>query len=210
MSPNADFHPRKEFIKGHRVTSSFALLTLSGSGLVRLYSFPPPVVNALKGLFDQHGLVIGVRQDELRHFHEFALAGKPWANSKSLKAEKLIIDILTTVMHHGYGFLSTLDYGREQDDRLAISFSKPMLVSAVSGSTTALTNASAVSLNVPIKTPFAISFLNSTLLRVISPPLHNTPAVLQSVRGTWPKGVEREGKIADGCYEFKLKGYKCE
>lgn len=210
LSANPDFIPRKEFIKGHRVTSTFALLTLSGSSLVRLYRFPPPVVTALQGLFDQLNLIQGVRQDNPKHFSEYSLAGKPWATPKSFKAEKLIIDILTIILHHGFILMSSLDYGREQDDHLAISFSKPMLISTSPASTTALTNGSAISLNVPIRTPFAVSFLSATRLRVISPPLSNTPGVLQSVRGAWRTGVRDEGKVGDNSYEFNFNGYKCE
>lgn len=210
LSANPDFQPRKEFIKGHRVTSSFALLTLSGSSLVRLYRFPQPVTAAFQSLFEQHNIIQAVRQDGSRHFSEYTLAGKPWAAPNSLRSEKLIVDILTIILHHGFILLSSLDYGREQDDHLAISFSKPMLISAGTASTTALTNGSAISLNVPIRTPFAVSFLSATKVRVISPPLSNTPAVLQSVRGAWPGGVDKEGKVGEASYEFKFKGYKCE
>jgi hypothetical protein len=47
------------------------------------------------------------------------------------------------------------------------------------------------------------------MLRVIAPPLHSTPAILQAVRGSWPRGVVSEKKVGDNCFEFKLKGYKC-
>ncbi|KAJ2918986.1 hypothetical protein MD484_g1380, partial [Candolleomyces efflorescens] len=45
-------------------------------------------------------------------------------------------------------------------------------------------------------------------MRVISPPLHLTPAILQAVRGSWPRGVVSEKKVGENCFEFKLKGYK--
>ncbi len=207
-TPTAPFIPRKEFIKDHRVTSSFSLLALSGSGLVRLYSFSAAVVAALRRLFDQKNLLTAVRERAPKHFFEFVLEGKPWSNAKSITSEKLIIDILAVILHHGYSFLSTIDYGREQDDRLAITFSRPII--PPSHTPFSLQNGSAISLNQPVRTPFAISFSSATLLRVVGPPLHSTPAVLQAVRGAWPRGVVSEKKVGDATFEFKLQGYKCK
>lgn len=207
----AQFTPRREFIRDHRIASSFSLLALSGSGFVRLYSFSSTVVSALKRLFDHRNLISSVREHAPKHFFEFTLEGKPWSNPKSITAEKLIIDILTIILHCGHIFLSTIDYGREQDDKLAITFSKPQLVPNTIPTSFPLSNGSAISLNQPVvKTPFAISFSSATLLRVVGPPLHSTPAVLQAVRGAWPRGVVSEKKVGDATYEFKLKGYKCE
>ena len=204
----AQFIPRREFIRDHRIASSFSLLALSGSGFVRLYSFSATVIAALRRLFDHRKLVSSVREHAPKQFYEFSLEGKPWSNAKSITAEKLIIDILTIILHCGYIFLSTIDYGREPDDKLAIVFSKPQMAQ---NPLFPLSNGSAVSLNPPvIKTPFAISFSSATQLRVVGPPLHSTPAVLQAVRGAWPRGVVSEKKVGDATYEFKLKGYKCE
>ncbi|KAL4243587.1 hypothetical protein ABKN59_001145 [Abortiporus biennis] len=186
-APDTQFTPRKEFIKDHRTISTFSLLTLSGSGQVRLYSFPQLIITGLRRLFAQHNLIISVRENASKEFYEFALDGKPWSNPKSIKAEKLIVDVLTVVLHFGYAFLSVIDYG---------SSSLP------------LPNASAISLPHPIRAPFAISFSSTTIMRVIGPPLHSTPAVLQAVRGAWPRGVVSEKKVGDATYEFKLKGYK--
>src|SRR6267154_2136289 len=47
------------------------------------------------------------------NFHELALEGKPWSSPKSMRSEKLLIKIK---------FLTTMDYGREQDDRIILSF----------------------------------------------------------------------------------------
>ena len=141
------FIPRREFIRDHRIASTFALLALSGSGYVRLYSFSQPVIAALKKLFNQHGLLSAVREHAPHHFFEFALEGKPWAKAKTITSEKLIIDIFCRILHCGYIFLSTIDYGREQDDKLAIAFSKPQIVSS---SLFPLSNGSAVSLNPPV------------------------------------------------------------
>lgn len=54
--------------------------------------------------------------------------------------------------------------------------------------------------------PFALSFPSSTLLRVINPPLSNSPAILQAARSGWPRGVISENKEGDQTYEFRLKG----
>ncbi|KAI0936244.1 hypothetical protein AcV5_004433 [Taiwanofungus camphoratus] len=199
------FIPRKEFIRDPRVISSFSLLALSGNNLVRLYSFPGAVISALRRLFDHQNLIISVREHAPKHFFEFTLDGRPWANPKSIDAEKLIVGILTVVLQCGYSFLSSIDYGREPDDRLAIAFSKPQ---SVPSSAAPLTSSSAVTLPQPIRTPFAISFASPSVLRVVDPPLHSTPAILQAVRGAWPRGVVSEKKVGDVTYQFKLKGYK--
>src|ERR1700722_5806200 len=212
------FTPRKEFIREHRKTANvFSLLALSGSSCVRLFAFPLPLVSALRRLFDQASLTIAVREDTTLNLCEFVLDGKPWANSKSVKSEQLLMDILSVIYQHGYCFLSTIDYGRERDDRVAIAFSKLCPLSdtsgrsaspvpsspgqGASGSTTPHSSAKRVA--------FALSFTSATLLRVISPPLHCTPAILQAIRSSWPRGVVSEKKVAEASYEFKLKGYKC-
>ena len=46
-------------------------------------------------------------------------------------------------------------------------------------------------------------------MRVICPPLNSTPAVLQAVCASWPRGIMDERKVGDAAYEFKLKGYSC-
>ncbi|KAI0704891.1 hypothetical protein BC835DRAFT_706030 [Cytidiella melzeri] len=205
----ANFIPRKEFIKDHRTTSSFALLALSGPNLVRLYSFTGTVISGLRRLLHQKELFAGEREHTPKHFFEFTLEGKPWTNTKSITSEKLIVDILTVVLHSGYAFLSTIDYGRESDDRLAITFSKPHLLPIAYGPAAfPAMNGSTTSLNTPPRTPFAISFTSATLLRVVGPPLHSTPAILTAVRGAWPRGIVSDKKVGDATYEFKLKGYK--
>ncbi|KAI0348626.1 hypothetical protein BDW22DRAFT_1350871 [Trametopsis cervina] len=209
-SPPSNFTPRKEFLRDQRtVASAFSLFTLAGSNLVRLYSFHAMLINSLRRLFNQHDLVLDEREDQEKRFHEFMLGDKPWANPKSIKAEKLIVDILTVILHSGYAFLSTIDYGRESDDKLAVAFSRPVLQPAGMNSPAyAAMNGSALSLNQPPRTPFAISFSSSTSLRVVGPPLHSTPAILTAVRGAWPRGVVSDRKVGDATFEFKLKGYK--
>ena len=212
LTSSSNFIPRREFQRDHRIPSSFSFLTLSSSSTLKLYSFSPTVINNLRRLFNQKDLLADEREQITNNFHEFVLHGKPWSNSKSISSEKLIIDILTIILHYGYAFLSTIDYGRESDDKLAIAFSRPALPqNNVAGLPSfAAMNGSAVSLNAPPRTPFAISFASSTLVRVVGAPLHSTPAILTAVRGAWPRGIEYDKKVGDATYEFKLKGYKCE
>jgi hypothetical protein len=209
---SSGFTPRKEFIKDVRITNSFALLAVAGSNLIRLYSFPPKLTAALRHLFDQRTLTLGFREDVTLNLCEYSLDGKPWSSPKTVHTEKLLLDILAIIYQHGYSFLSTIDYGREHDDRLAITFSKPR---SRPPTPTQPASSNVDSTDIAHKTvvqrvPFALSFPSTVMLRVINPPLHSTPAILQAVRGSWPRGVVSERKIGDATYEFKLKGYKCE
>ncbi|KAH0590529.1 hypothetical protein J132_03232 [Termitomyces sp. J132] len=221
-SPDPGFIPRKEFIREQKVIpSSFAIVAISASSLIRLYSFSSSVVIALRVLLETSSSLVAFREDVQQHFCEFVLAGKPWASPKSVRAEKLLIDILAAIYQCGYTYLSSLGYGGESDDRLAMAFAKPLISpSASSRSATPLPATRSIS---PFRdssvsstsdkpksrpTPFALSFLSPTLMRVIAPPLHLTPAILQAVRASWPRGVVSERKIGDNSFEFKLKGYK--
>ena len=219
MSPNLmtepTFKPRKEFLRiPFPAPDSFALLALSSSNCIRLYSFPASVVDALRSLFEQLSIILSSREDLPQSICEFALDGKPWSNAKSVSTEKLLLDVLAVIYQCGYSYLSTIDYGRENDDRLAMVFSKPGTPLANSTITTLPTMAanSTSSLNQKEKiqrVPFALSFASATIMRVIAPPLHLTPAILQAVRASWPRGVVSEKKVGDNSFEFKLKGYKC-
>ncbi|KAI0724463.1 hypothetical protein C8T65DRAFT_563225 [Cerioporus squamosus] len=205
--PNLLFHPRKEFLRDlPRVVSSFSLLTLAGQGLVRLYSFPDSVINGLRRLFDQQRSIVAVRENTANNFFEFSLEHKPWSNVKSLEAEKLIISILSVILQYGFSFLSTIEYGREQDDRIAMAFSRPT-TAPVNSSIPVVPNGSVSTLPQAGPMLFAISFPSTSLLRVIDPPLPLTPAILQSVRNAWPRGIAYEKRIGES-YEFKMKGYK--
>jgi hypothetical protein len=219
-SPDSNFIPRREFIRDQRTANAFSLLAISGSSLIRLYSFPGVLITSLRQLFDQRSLTAAFREDIPHSLFEFTLEGKPWSSPKSVHSERLLVDILIVIYQHGYSFLSTIDYGRENDDRLAVAFSKPTSAppSPQPGSpipSSPRLNSSGTNLssqagdNSPKKVPFALSFASATLLRVINPPLHSTPAILQAVRSSWPRGVVSEKKIGDASYEFKLKGYKC-
>jgi hypothetical protein len=208
-SSDIPFTPRKEFIKDHAApSSSFALLALSSANCIRLYSFTPQAVAALRVLFDQ-SIILAYREDSEHNLLEFALNAKPWANPKSVPTEKLLVDIMAIIYHCGYQYRSTIDYGREADDRLAMVFSRINSTQALPNSPLP-TIASHLSLADNAKrVPFAISFSSVTVMRVISPPLHLTPAILQAVRQSWPRGVVSEKKVGDNSYEFKLKGYRC-
>lgn len=212
-STDHGFMPRREFIREERIPSTFALLTISSSSFIRLYGFPQPLISSIRRLLlEQERLAQGFREDIMQNFCEFVLEGKPWTNPKSIPSEKLLVDILAVFFQHGYAIVSTLDYGREQDDKVCIAFSKPTSYPSNSTIPAVLRSggSSPSPALPPVKTPFALSFPNATTLRVVSPPLHSTPAILQAVRGAWPRGVESEKKVGDATFEFKFKGYKCE
>ncbi len=211
------FIPRKEFLQGPKhIKNSFSLLAISGPNCVRLYSFTADAVQTLRRVLEHYAPILTAREDPQNSLSEFSLDKKPWANPKSVPSEKLLVDILVAVYQCGYTYLSTVDYGREADDRLVMAFSKPEPITPPSSS-----NATGVSRNgsssstlseKPLErlVPFAISFSSMTVMRVISPPLHLTPAILQACRGAWPRGVVSEKRVYQNSYEFKLKGYGCK
>lgn len=218
LTTEPSFTPRKEFVRIPLAPpDSFALLALSSANCIRLYSFPASVVDALRQLLEQLSIIVSSREDSPQGLYEFALDGKPWANPKAVSTEKLLLDILAIIYQCGYSYLSTIDYGRESDDRLAMVFSKPGIAPSFNSQATnslspSIPANSTFSLNDKERVqrvPFALSFASATLMRVIAPPLHLTPAILQAVRASWPRGVLSEKKIGDNSFEFKLKGYKC-
>ncbi|KAJ7900031.1 hypothetical protein B0H14DRAFT_3423440 [Mycena olivaceomarginata] len=205
------FTPRREFLRDQQpaTLNSFSLMAIAGANCIRLYSFPLPLMTALRRLLDSKNLVTALREDIAQQMCEIVLGGKPWASGKSLLTEKLLVEIFAVIYQHGYTYLSAIDYGRESDDRLAMAFSKPAVRSLSPLSSTGSPNPASSSLNNHgRRIPFALSFVSATVLRVIAPPLHSTPAILNAVRGSWPRGVVSEKKVADNCFEFKLKGYK--
>ena len=212
LTAEPSFTPRKEFLRIPVPTpDSFALLALSSANCIRLYSFPPSVIDALRNLF-RLSIVLSSKEDLLQGLYEFTLDGKPWANPKAVLTEKLLLDIMAIIYRCGYNYLSTIDYGRESDDRLAMVFSTPGIPpnsqTASPLSPSIPSNSSSDKQRVQ-RVPFALSFLSATLMRVIAPPLHLTPAILQAVRASCPRGVVSEKKVGDNSFEFKLKGYKC-
>ncbi|KAL1714880.1 hypothetical protein EV715DRAFT_294747 [Schizophyllum commune] len=213
-SQDTSFTPRKEFIRSPKpVPNIFSLLAISASNCIRLYSFPLSFIVALRRLLEQQTSIIEYREDVQNSMCEFVLEGKPWANPKSVTAERLLVHILAAIYQQGYTFLSVIDYGRETDDKLAMAFSKPSPTPASrTDSPRPSQDAAAPSLSSHSarerRVPFALSFASATCMRVIAPPLHCTPAILQAVRASWPRGVVSEKKVSDDCFEFKLKGYR--
>ncbi|KAI5122594.1 hypothetical protein M0805_004809 [Coniferiporia weirii] len=192
VSPPDTFSPRREFVReSDHVSSSFALLAVAGAGFVRLSSFSRELVATLRRAFELRQILGGIREETNLNLVEFNLRGKPWTQTKNIESEKIFVEILAVILQHGYVFLSTIDYGRERDDRVSIAFSKPISTPCV-----------------PTRAPFALSFPSSTVLRVINPPLSFSPAIIQAARSAWPRGVISEGTVSEKCYEFRLKGYR--
>lgn len=192
--PESGFTPRPEFIRENHIVSSFALLSIAGSGFVRLSSFSNDTVTALKTAFKRLSILHNFREDGNYDLVEFSLEGKPWApsQSKSVDSEKLFVQILDIIFQHGYKFLSTIDYGRERSERVCITFSRPISYSAYEST----------------RVPFALSFPSPKVLRAVNIPLNSSPAILQAVRSAWPRGVVHEKKVSEKCWEFHLKGYR--
>ncbi|KAH8120134.1 hypothetical protein DFH11DRAFT_1755648 [Phellopilus nigrolimitatus] len=190
--PESGFAPRREFVRENHVSSTFALLAIAGAGLVRLSSFSPQLVASLRHNFETHQTLSDIREEKNLDLVEFNLDGKPWTQAKSARSEKLFVEILAEIFQNGYRFVSTIDYGREHDDRVSIAFSKSVSLPSFEIA----------------RVPFALSFPSSTVLRVINPPLNSSPAILQAARSAWPRGVISERKVSDKCFEFRLKGYK--
>ncbi|TRM65791.1 hypothetical protein BD626DRAFT_485826 [Schizophyllum amplum] len=215
-SQDTAFTPRKEFLRlPKQVPNSFSLLAISASNCIRLYSFPLSFIVALRRLLEQQSSIVTYREDVQNNMCEFVLDGKPWSNTKSVTTERLLVHILVAIYQHGYTFLSVIDYGRESDDKLAMAFSKPSSppvshAGSPRPSQDVRPDAASVSSHSmrERRVPFALSFASATCMRVIAPPLHCTPAILQAVRGSWPRGVVSEKKVSDDCFEFKLKGYR--
>ncbi|KAF7306732.1 hypothetical protein MIND_00464900 [Mycena indigotica] len=208
---SSGFTPRREFLRDNiaHVPSSFSLLAFAGANSLKLFSFPLPVLTAIRRLLDHLELVTNVREDITNQVCEYSLGGRPWASPKSTHTERVIVQILAVIYEHGYQYLSTIDYGREADDKLALAFARPVPRVPASLSPVESPIPTSISSNRQgRRIPFALSFTSQTTLRVIAPPLHSTPAILQAVRGAWPRGVVGEKKVADNCFEFKLKGYK--
>jgi len=187
----SNFVPRKEFApEPVHQASSFALLAFSANNVIRLSNFPPALVKDLRERLDS---IIGIhsfRENTEQKLCEIVLTGKPWSNTKAMSTEILVVQVFATVLAYGYSLLSHLHYGKEHNDRITFAFSISGVVD-----------------NLGPLVPFALSFTSSTSLRVVCSPLHATPAILQSVRNAWPRGVTSERKLGEHCYEFKLKGY---
>lgn len=152
---------------------------------------------------------------------ELTLVAKFWANAKTVETERLIIQILVLFNSQGYALLTSIA-GREPGDKLTLVFERPVVYHSspqqaqpnVNGHTPGHrqsghggSTGSAIANNGVHQLLFGISFTSPTSFRCINPPLESTPGILQALRNAWPRGVEGESKIADGCFEFKLRGY---
>lgn len=163
---------------------------------------------------------------------EFTLTAKFWANPKALETEKMLVQILVLLNSQGYSLLTSIDFGREPGDKLTLVFERPaQYLSPTQYSHPAVTNGSSSHVPMPShhhqsstgsapgsgsgssgpvkQLLFGLSFTSQTSFRCINPPLESTPGILQALRNAWPRGIENETKVSEGCYEFKLKGYSC-
>ncbi len=122
--PDSGFSPRREFVRDNHVPSAFALLSIAGTSLVRLSAFPKSLKVELKRALEVRASIRAVREDPSLNLLEFNVDGKPWASSKSIHSEILFLDILSLILFYGFRYVSTIDYGREHDDKLCIAFSR--------------------------------------------------------------------------------------
>ncbi|KAF8523151.1 hypothetical protein BU17DRAFT_64045 [Hysterangium stoloniferum] len=195
------FIPRKEFApQPNREYSSFALLAFSSNNAIRLSNFPQHLVTELRARLRA---IIGLRSFRENTEHklcEIILVGKPWSSPKALSTEVVLVQVFSILFYYGFSFICHMDYGREHNDRVFLAFSRPVTSSNLDGPISA-------QLDLPHQVPFALSFSSSNTLKVVCSPLYATPAILQSIRSAWPRGVSSEKKLGENCYEFKLKGY---
>ncbi|KDQ09284.1 hypothetical protein BOTBODRAFT_69247 [Botryobasidium botryosum FD-172 SS1] len=190
-SPAFSFVPRSEFIRAENIPHHFCLLAFNGSDTLRMTNFPAETVKLI-----QTNLKDDIRhtvQDHEMGITEFTLADSPFAG-KTIWSEQLILKVFKTVLGEGFRLLNSIDYGRIYMDRLYFAFSRPERHPG----------------SLPLPTPkavFAISFVSLTRLRVLSPPVDSTPAILNAIRSSWARGIESEKRNEEGCYSFRFKGY---
>lgn len=116
--------PRREFIRNQRPSSAFSILVLSGAALLGLYSFPTDAILALqKHSMSSPALASSPTTIFTGSLLE-SLEGKPWSSPKSMRSEKPLIEIIDVIHHTGHKFLTAMDYGHEQDDRIIMTFSR--------------------------------------------------------------------------------------
>ncbi|KZT40062.1 hypothetical protein SISSUDRAFT_1127504 [Sistotremastrum suecicum HHB10207 ss-3] len=182
-----------EFSPQRHSTSSFALLSVAGASALRLSSFPQDVVAAVRAAIIKSPGIRAFKQDLQQSLCEITINEKLWSHPTQLATQRVLVAVFAVLLSHKFKFISAIDYGREPDETLSLAFSRP--------------NDFELDQEPPLF-PFALSFNSITSLRVIGAPLHSTPAILNSVRGAWPRGVAAENKLAaESCYEFKLEGY---
>ncbi|KAG8895305.1 hypothetical protein FRB99_000655 [Tulasnella sp. 403] len=222
-SPSA-FAPRKEFLKSQTPTHHFALLAFNGADILRLSNFPRNVIASLRSLFETQKVYRIFREDAEMGVSEFVMSERVWTG-KSIRTERLITLIFSTILSHNFRYVTSLSYGRLADDSRSLVFSK-LTTSSLNALSSSHANSPAVNASplpsaapsLPAPPPsdsgvkpeqrscFALSF-TSRALRVICAPKSSTPAILASVRAAWPRGIVSEGSSCDDVYEFQLKGY---
>ncbi|KAG8752907.1 hypothetical protein FRC11_007898, partial [Ceratobasidium sp. 423] len=186
--PQQTFQPRSEFVRTEATPQSYVLAALNGADTLRLHNLSRSTLSALKEAFGNETRLYGEANDG--QVAEFVFRNSPWS-TKSARSETLIVQLFTTLLAHQYTFVTSIDYGRQYLDKLSLTFSR----------------AASPSGRLAADTVFALSFVTPTVLRVLHAPLHCTPAILQSVRSAWPRGVKDERKLGNGCWEFRLKGF---
>ncbi|KAJ1311869.1 hypothetical protein OPQ81_010328 [Rhizoctonia solani] len=182
------FQPRSEFVRTEATPQSYALVALNGADTLRCHNISRSVLSALRDAFGNETRLYGEANDG--DIAEFVFRNSPWSN-KSVRSETLIVHLFTTLLEHQYTFVTSIDYGRQYLDKLSLTFTRAASQIGRLGG----------------ECVFALSFVTPTVLRVLHAPLHCTPAILQAVRSTWPRGVKDERKLGNGCWEFRLKGF---
>ncbi|KAG8742203.1 hypothetical protein FRC10_001899 [Ceratobasidium sp. 414] len=183
------FRPRSEFVRTEVNPQSYALVALNGTDTLRCHSLSPAALSALREVFGDEMRVYGENAES--QVAEFAFRNSPWSN-KTIRSETLITNLFAVLLMHQYTFLTTIDYGRQYLDKLSLTFTRPASISNPAPATESV---------------FALSFTAPSVLRVVAAPLHATPAILQSVRSAWPRGVKSERKLGNGSWEFRLRGF---
>ncbi|CAE6415808.1 unnamed protein product [Rhizoctonia solani] len=182
------FQPRSEFVRTEATPQSYVLAALNGADTLRCHNLSRSTLSSLKEAFGNETRLYGEANDG--QVAEFVFRNSPWS-AKSVRSETLIVQLFTTLLAHQYTFVTTIDYGRQYLDKLSLAF----------------TRAASPNGRLAPDSVFALSFVTPTVLRVLHAPLHCTPAILQSVRNAWPRGVKDERKLGNGCWEFRLKGF---
>ncbi|KAF9505675.1 hypothetical protein BS47DRAFT_1353720 [Hydnum rufescens UP504] len=187
-SPTANFTPRQEFVKAPIVPHAFGLVSFNGSGILRLANFSVNVTQAVRrALWDE---IRDFREDADLAVCELLLAGRPFSG-RSVRQEHIALDAISAILSQHYFLVTPIDYGRIYLDKLTLVFSRALIPRSAPQPERRIV--------------FGISFVSSSSLRVVSPPLSLTPAILQVVRSTWPHGVVNEKWDNEGSYTFKLK-----
>ncbi|KAG9096465.1 hypothetical protein FS749_008427 [Ceratobasidium sp. UAMH 11750] len=183
------FRPRSEFVRTEVNPQSYALVALNSTDTLRCHCLSPAALSALCEVFGDEMRQYGENAEN--QVAEFVFRNSPWGN-KTIRSETLLTNLFAVLLVHQYTFLTTIDYGRQYLDKLSLTFTRPASISNPAPATESV---------------FALSFTAPSVLRIVAAPLHATPAILQSVRGAWPRGVKSERKLGNGSWEFRLRGF---